>query len=213
MIPQRARQRQIARETEELVRSVEETLQTVWHSINQNPNSYTDSGRTIVSAGALTSTQQQAIFRYVSRMEDAIGINEVLRGIRSDSDLASCATTIIQAINDHGLVTEDTQYLYRKVSGPYKGNQQGTITSATDTQDITQKWGGKHTYRIRVPAGQRYILVRHTLVEGNFNEYLLGPGYFTGEVFPNRFSSYILDENVTYASTATGLRLALSKKH
>lgn len=158
----------------EMLRQIRSNLE----QIQQQPFTCSDGiGHTIYSGVALDGTQREQIFRYVSKMEVAIGMNEVLRGVKYNQNLKADAGVIIEAIQECGLVTTRPLVLWRK-SGAHEEGEQSTIISTSDSAGVLGAWSGAYSYMITVPPGERYIKVKHSLIDLNFNEYLLGPGYF-----------------------------------
>lgn len=163
---------------------------------------YTDDhGHKICSKDPLEYAERAAIFEYVCRMEVAVAINE---NRRVSSGKTSSGAAIVTAILRAGLLTTRPITLYRKVSQPHNQvttgfkdvQYQHTIISTTNSSASVENWGGNYVYEITVPAGQRVIVVEHTLIGMTFLEYLLPPGYFL----------YSEDEN--YRSTNPRHRIA-----
>jgi hypothetical protein len=64
---------------------------------------------------------------------------------------------------------------------------------------VLANWGGAFAYCIVARELEKFLVIRHTIVGGTFDEYLLGPGYFCYTLLGQTMF-------VTYATSYDGSR-------
>lgn len=166
---------------------------------------YSDGARTLFATKVIEEQVRELIFKYASNMEWAIRVNEALRGKTDDPTGRTWGNRIAEAIASCGLSSSKPVCLWRKaglhdddVDKVPAVRPQSTIISTSNDSSVLVNWRGAFAYCIMAREFEKFLVVRHKIIGGTFDEYLLGPGHFCyTQLGPTMFVTYATSDSAS----------------